>query len=140
MDKAMAARLLKHFDQDELRRVTRCATRLGRVSTSALEGVVAEFSESFSAGADLIASAGDAERLLAGALPPDQVSDILSDVLGRSNRTVWERVSTLPDGVLAGHLAGEHPQTAVLVLSKVTTACAAAALGRMPSVLRNEIT
>src|SRR5215211_2912526 len=74
MDKTVAARVLKRFDADELRQVTRCATRLGRVPTAALDGVIAEFSESFSAGADLVGSVNDAEQLLASALPQDQVS------------------------------------------------------------------
>ena len=140
MDKAVAARLLKRFDPDELRQVTRCATRLGRVPTAALDGLVAEFADSFSAGADLVGSVGCAEELLAEALPRDQVSDILSDVLGRPNGSVWERVSALPDTVLGGYLAKEHPQTAAFILSKVSTACAAAALSRLPPALRNEVT
>lgn len=140
MDKSVAARILKRFDKDELRRVTRSATRLGRVPASALDEILEEFVDTLSTGGDLVVSAGEAQQLLTEALSEEEASSIMSDVMGRPGGTPWERAGQLPDGLLAGYLVGEHPQVAAFVLSRVSTACAATVLGSMPSTRRNEIT
>ena len=81
----------------------------------------------------------DRMKRFEGVLPPDQISDIMSDVLGSSNRSLWERVSAIPEGVIASYLLNEHPQTAALILSKVKPACAAKVMSQLPSSLRNEL-
>ena len=140
MDTQLASGLLKRFDPGELREITRCAADLGSVPITALEQLIEEFAGYFSNGADLIGSADGAETLLAGALPPDQVSDIMADVLGSANLSIWERLSNVPEQLFSAYLAGEHPQTAAFVLSKLTNACAAKVLALLSSEQRNEMT
>jgi flagellar motor switch protein FliG len=139
MGKPLAARLLKRFDHMELRQITRAAAQLGAVSTETLERLVEEFTENFTAGADLLGNASEAEQLLIGALPPEQAADILSDVLGSSNSSLWERLATTPEAAIAGYIEKEHPQTAAFILSKLPAACAAKVVAQMPRDLRNEL-
>jgi flagellar motor switch protein FliG len=139
MGKPLAARLLKRFDQMELRQVTRAAAHLGAVSTEALESLVEEFTENFTAGADLLGNAREAEQLLTGALPPDEAADILSDVLGSSNSGLWEKLSNTPEAALVAYVEKEHPQTAAFILSKLNAACAAKVVAQFPRDLRNEL-
>ena len=54
MDKPIAGRLLKRFDSLELRQVTRAASELGAVNPATVEKLIQEFSEQFSAGAELL--------------------------------------------------------------------------------------
>jgi len=75
MDKPIAGRLLKRFDSLELRQVTRAASELGAVNPATVEKLIQEFSEQFSAGAELLGSAGEAENLLAGALDPEEAAE-----------------------------------------------------------------
>lgn len=138
VDKFVAQRILKHFDQNELRQITKFAAGLGSVAANTLEPLIDEFvNEHASGSANLLATAGEAEQLLTGVIPPEQVADIMSDVLGSSNNLLWERLSTVPDPVLASYLTKEHAQTAALVLTKVEPSCAARVLGRLPSDVRN---
>jgi flagellar motor switch protein FliG len=139
MGKPLAARLFKRFDQIELRQITRAAAQLGAISTSILETLVEEFSINFSSGADLLGNAEEAQQMLAGALPPEQVADILSDVLGSSNSSLWEKINNLPEAAIAAYLGKEHPQTAAFILSKVSAACAAKVYACLPRDLRNEL-
>ena len=139
MGKPLAARLLKHFDQLELRQITRAAAQLGAVSTAMLESLVEEFTESFSAGVDLLGNAGEAEQLLTGALPPEQVAGILSDVLGSSNSSMWEKLADIPESAFAAYLGKEHPQTAAFILSKTNAAYAARVAGQLPREQRNDL-
>ena len=73
-------------------------------------------------------------------LPPEQVADIMSDVLGNSNASTWDRIAELPNDGLAAYLARQHPQVMTLALSKLPTGKAAGLLELMPRELRNAVT
>jgi flagellar motor switch protein FliG len=140
LDKAIATRLLTKFDAAELREVTRAAADLGAVPASTLEAVIEEFAGHFSTGADLVGSAGQAQQLLTGVVTPEQAADIMSDVLGNSNHSLWERLSTVSESVFASYLTKQHPQAAALILSKVNPSCAAKVMSHLPRELRNGLT
>ena len=140
MDRGVASRLLKHFDATELREITKSAAELGSFPIGEVDTLVDEFEGRFSAGADLIGDAGGAEQLLNSALPPDQVSDIMSDVLGGSRKSVWERLSTVPEVAFATFLERENPQVGAMILNRVDTSCAARVLARVEAGLRHELT
>ncbi|WP_374309703.1 flagellar motor switch protein FliG [Methylocella sp.] len=139
MGKPLAGRLLKHFDVDELKQITRSVADLGVVPSPTLEALVEAFAAQFARGVDLLGSPAEVEQMLDGVLPPEQIADVMSDVTGASNEAVWERLSNAPESVLSAYLAKEHPQTAALVLSRVAPACAAKAMGLFPRDLRNEV-
>jgi flagellar motor switch protein FliG len=139
MGKPAAGRLIKYFEPDELKRITRSASNLGAVSPEQLDTVVEHFSAEFSAGNSLIGTANEVEKLLSGLLPADQIADILADVRGNATRSVWERLGTVQESVLASYLVKEHPQTAALILSKVKPATAAKVMGHLPAPLRNTV-
>lgn len=139
MGKPTASRLLKHFDPIELRQITRSASELGSVPVSSLEQLIDDFAGQFATGVDLQGTANDVEQLLDGVLSPEQIADIMSDVTGNSNNSLWERFSGIPENVLSTYLAKEHPQTAALILSKVSPACAAKVMGLLQRDLRNEL-
>jgi flagellar motor switch protein FliG len=139
LDKSTAGRLMGHFDPQELKMISRSAADLGAVTASELEAVVEEFAEEFSSGASLFGTAHQVEMLLTGVLPPEQVAEIMQDVLGNANRSIWERISGVSESILASYLLKEHPQTAALILSKVKPACAAKVMGLMPQEVRNSM-
>src|SRR5476649_2779970 len=85
MGKPLAARLLKQFDSDELRQITRSVAELGTVPVPMLEVLVEEFASQFANGVDLLGSPGEVEQMLDGVLLPEQIADVMSDVTGNSN-------------------------------------------------------
>jgi flagellar motor switch protein FliG len=139
MGKPAAGRLLKHFDAAELKQIMRCAADLGPVPAPALESLVEEFAGEFSNGVDLLGTAQEAEALLTGVLAPEQIADLMADILGNSNKSTWERISAASDAVIAEYLGTEHPQTGALILSKVASASAAKVIALLPRDLRNDI-
>jgi flagellar motor switch protein FliG len=139
MGNDMAARLMKHFDAEEIKRITRSAADLKPVPVQMLRTLIEEFATQFAAGANLVGTAGEVERMLTGVLPKEQVDEIMGDILGNADRSIWERISTINEGVLAAYIANEHPQTAALILSKVKPACAAKVIGHLPSDRRDGI-
>jgi flagellar motor switch protein FliG len=140
MGKPLASKLLKHFDATELKLVTRSAAALGPVSMETLEDLVEELAGEFSKGLDLHATAGEIEHLLGTVLPPEQVAEIMADVLGNSNSSIWVRLSGLPEKEVAAYVTKEHPQTAALILSRLTPEAAAKTLAVLPRDLRNTLT
>src|SRR5579863_583193 len=125
MGRPLASRLLKHFVQDELREIPRSVGDLGVIPMPLIEDMVEEFAGNFVKGAGLMISPNDAEHLLSGLLPPEEISDIMSDITGNSNQSIWQRLSTVSENLFAGYLIKEHPQAAAAILSKVTPLCAA---------------
>jgi flagellar motor switch protein FliG len=140
MGKPLASRILKHFDVDELKQITRSVAELGVVPAATLELLVEDFAGQFANGVDLLGSPSEVEQMLDGVLAPEQIADVMSDVTGNSNEAMWDRLSNVPESVFSAYLAKEHPQTAALILSKVTPACAAKVIGQFPRDLRNEMT
>jgi flagellar motor switch protein FliG len=139
MGKPAASRILKHFSEEEIRLVTKSAAQLGPVSPTQIEQLVEEFASNFSDGADLIGGAVHIEKLLTGILSPEQIASIMNEVVGNSNRSIWERISTVSESAIASYLMKEHPQTAALILSKVKPSCAAKVMTQLPQPLRNNL-
>ncbi len=140
MGKPLASRLLKHFDPAELKAITRSAAALGAVPITSLEELVEDLAQQFSRGVDLRGTAAEVEHLLGGVLPPDQVAEIMSDVLGSSNSSTWVRLSGLPEADLAAYVGKEHPQTAALILARLTPEAAARTLALLPREARHALT
>jgi flagellar motor switch protein FliG len=139
MGKPLATRILKHFDEEEMKTLVKSASELGTVPRPVLDGIIDEFSHKIKEGADLQGTVGEAEKLLAGIVPPEQLAEIMSDVRAEDKRAVWPRLSQMPDTPIAQYLMKEHPQGAAYVLSRVTPACAAAVLELMPLELRKDL-
>jgi flagellar motor switch protein FliG len=139
MGKPAASRILKHFSEEEIRLVTKSAAQLGPVSPTQIEQLVEEFASNFTDGADLVGGAAHIEKLLTGILSPEQIADIMNEVVGNANRSIWERISTVSESAIASYLMKEHPQTAALILSKVKPSCAAKVMTQLPQPLRNNL-
>ncbi|MBD8877041.1 flagellar motor switch protein FliG [Roseibium polysiphoniae] len=139
LGKTNSAKLLQHFDQEEIRLITVTAAQLGSVPSAEIDKLADEFIKQFSDGANLYGSAGEVEKMLEGVLPEEQLADIMSDVLGNSNRSIWDRLATVSETVFANYLLKEHPQTAALILTKIKPSAAAKVLGQINPQLRNEL-
>lgn len=139
MGRQAAASVLQQFEPQDIRIVTKAAAELRPITAQELESIVEEFAKQFSMGANILGTIGGLEAVLGDVLPADQVSAIMSDLLGNSSRSVWDRVSSVSENSLATYLSKEHPQTAALILSKVKPSCAAKVMSQLPSSLRNEL-
>ena len=140
MGKPLASRLLGHFDAAELKLITRSAAELGSVPIDVLEDLVEEFAGDFGNMTELRGNADQAENLLSGVIPPEQIADIMSDVLGSSNRSIWDKVASLPPQLFTDYLSRQHHQVIALALSKLSPSSAAGIMELLPRDLRNVVT
>ena len=115
-----ASRLVKHLDQPELRVLARAAAGLGAVAPPMLDRIVEEFAVDFAAGSHLTGDAGQARNLLADALPPAQVDELLDSALGEGREpNVWEAFANTPESAIIAFLTAERPTTATYLLSRL---------------------
>lgn len=140
MGKPVASRLLNHFEPAELKVITRSAAELRGVPIEVVEQLVEEFATEFVNGADLQGNPDRVQNLIEGALPPEQVAEIMSDVRGNSNQSTWEKIGSVPVQTLAPYMAIQHPQVVTLVMSKLGSGTAAEVMQLLPRTLRNEVT
>jgi len=139
MDKKVASRLLKHFDEDDIKLIAQTATDLGAVTKETLDGLVEEFATHLRTGGDLVATANEVEQLLSGVVPPEQIAEIMTQVRSKSLQSIWIKLGEVPEASTAQYLTKEHPQVSALVLSRTPPTYAAAALRMLQTNLRNEI-
>jgi flagellar motor switch protein FliG len=139
MGKPLASRILKHFDETEIKVLVKSASELGMVPRAVLDDVIDEFTGKIGEGSDLEGTAGQAEQLLQGILPPDQLAELMADIRGEDKRSVWPRLSQMPETPIAQYLMKEHPQVAAYVLSKANPACTAAVIELMPNEMRKDL-
>jgi flagellar motor switch protein FliG len=140
MGKPFATRVLKHFEEDEIKTVAESAVNLGTVPRRMLDDLIAEFTAKVDDGTDLHATTSEVEQLLTGLVPPEAISKMLADLHGSGDtRAVWTRLSQMAETPVAQYLMKEHPQIAAFVLSKASPVTAATVLELMPNELRSDL-
>ena len=139
MGKSLSGRLMKHFEPSEIKQITRSASDLKPVSAPQLGSLIEEFATQFALGASLVSSPAEVQRMLDGVLPKEQIDEIMGDVAGSPDRSIWERISAVNEGALAAYILNEHPQTAALILSKVRSSTAAKVIAHLPAERRDGI-
>ncbi|WP_420410669.1 flagellar motor switch protein FliG [Roseibium sp.] len=139
LGRTSSQRLLRHFDQEEIRMITMSAAQLGTVASTELDKLAEDFIDQFSNGTTLFGSANEVEKMLEGVLPDEELADIMSDVHGNSNRSIWDRLTTVSETVFANYLLKEHPQTAALILTKIKPSAAAKVLSHVSADMRNQL-
>ena len=117
---------------EEMKELSSAMAQLGRVPASVIEHLLAQFSSDIAAMETCHGSLETTERLLAGIMPEDRVKEIMEDIRGPSGRTMWDKLSNVGEGVLAGYLKNEYPQTIAVILSKLKSDHAARVLGVLP--------
>lgn len=140
MGAPVAQRLLPQFSETELKMISHAAVRLGAVPPQWMNPVLEDFAEQFGAGFNLLGSPQAVEDLLAGVVDPSEIDRLLNEPVNPDReRTLWEQLADLSEGVLAKYLMQEHPQTSAYVLNRVEPGCAATTLRHFPQETRDDL-
>ncbi|WP_458760016.1 flagellar motor switch protein FliG [Afipia sp. TerB] len=120
------------LDDDEVRELSAVMSSLGTVEADVVEDLMLEFVSRMSASGALMGNFDATERLLQQYLPNDRVVGIMDEIRGPAGRNMWEKLSNVPEEVLANYLKNEYPQTIAVVLSKLKPEHAARVLAILP--------
>ena len=136
LGKTRAAKLLKKFDPEELKLLTRSAADLRPVRMSDLETLVEEFAQTFSNGVGFAGTVTEVKNLLSGVMTEEQFAQVMAEAPTREE-PVWERISVLNADTLRSYLGKEHPQTVAFILSRIDSGLAAKVISTFPADVRN---
>ncbi len=143
MGKPSASKLLKFFKQEELKALVEGARLLQTISQADLEKIVAEFEAEFTEGAGLMDSGDRMDTILNESLTPEEVNALMGVdqpvAQEQGPPPVWPDVEKADPARIGAFIKEEHPQTAALLLSKLSPGAAANALLVLDKEERNEV-
>ncbi|HXE69258.1 MAG TPA: FliG C-terminal domain-containing protein [Hyphomicrobiaceae bacterium] len=137
LGKARAAKVLRRFDADELKQLSKTALTLRPLPVADLDNLIEEFAQRFASGLNFIGSVNEVKSLLDAANasePPALAADAVAAEL-----PVWELVAKQRPETLEPYLLKEHPQTIAVILSRLGSEPAAAIVSILPAPLRNTL-
>jgi len=138
-DEASGA-LLKHLDDEEVGRVTEAIANLAPVPLARAEAILEEFRDAIN-GALQMGHGGTeyAKRVLAQAFGPDGSRRHIERLPKRGQTPVQQELQKIEPELLGRFVRSEHPQTAALILSRVSPAQSASVLSAMDGEARANI-
>ena len=135
-----ASQLLPALDDDEVERVSVEVARLDRVPGALVAGVLSRFqADALQPPPPETAGGLETARTLLGGLDPDRAGAIRPRVEAATEGTGFDLAEAASAGALAAFLAAEHPQTAAVVLSRLSARTAADALAALPAETRADV-
>ncbi len=140
LGRTRATQLLKKFDADDLKLITRAAVEVKPVGGSDLEVLVEEFAQTYTTGLKFGGTMKEVETLLSGVMTSEQIAEAMSDpppVEAAPVAAAWGELAKVKEEVLRAYLLKEHPQTVALILSKMDSGSAAKLLAAFPPNLRS---
>lgn len=133
------AKLMERLDEDEIRILSRSMAQLGSITSNVCERLLREFTDHFANSSAVVGTYDSTEKMLSLFLPDERVMEIMGDIRGAAGRSMWEKLSTVNEQMLASYLQSEHPQTAAVILSKIRSSHAAKVVNVLPGQFRAEV-
>lgn len=133
------SKLFGLMQEEEIRLVSSAMAQLGAVRASVVDQLCAEFKESLGGQSGLLGSLQTTERLLLQSLPADRAAQIMDEIRGPAGATMWEKLGNVSEVVLANYLRNEYPQTAAVILSKLSADHTGKVLAQLPEGFAIEV-
>ncbi|MEM9784422.1 MAG: FliG C-terminal domain-containing protein, partial [Pseudomonadota bacterium] len=132
--------ILEALDEGSLRNFTAAMARLRRVDPEVVRHVIAEFLDAIRMQDDVVrGGVGMAREMLEPHVTDGLLTRLLDDIDSPSASNVWKKLAKVSDEALAEFLSREHPQTAAVVLSKLSSEHAARVLNRFEQDRAREV-
>ncbi|MFW5896689.1 MAG: flagellar motor switch protein FliG [Bacillota bacterium] len=129
----LAARVLRHFDEEEIERVTYDIATMEHIPVEVRDSVLEEFA-SIAIAQKYVSQGGTeyARRILEEAVGNQRAMDIMSRLTTSMQTRPFELLRRMDPEQLLNFLQGEHPQTIALIISYLAPEQAAEVLQTMP--------
>ena len=134
-----ATRVFSLMTEDEISEVSHAMSHLGSVSPDVIDFVMGSLNSDLAGDSSFLGNIQTTERLLEKILDKDKVQNLMDEIRGPQGRNTWEKLANVNEELLALYFRNEHPQTAALVLSKISPEHAAKVLGNLPDSFAFEI-
>jgi flagellar motor switch protein FliG len=138
LGKTKAAQLLRRFDPEELRALTRSSSRMRPITAEEVETLIEEFAQSFTGGIGFSGTADEVKSLLADVMTEDEIAQYMRDQPAEG-QPVWDKLVPLRDNVLQPLVLKEHPQTIAVILSRIDSNVGARLLRSLEPEFRHSL-
>lgn len=139
MGKPLADRIIRQFDNREIRLVARCASTLPTVPQQTIDKLIDELNAKLARCNDLAGSPDEAQQLISGVISEDQIAEIMSELNGNASERVWSKLADAADDKLTEFIANERPQVAAVVLSRMDVDKAGAVMEKLNGEQRADL-
>ena len=137
-----SAKIIKHFSDDEVGKITQAIAQLQHLSSKEAEAILEEFHQMLTAQQYVVKGGLDyAEGMLYSAFGPDAGGRLMERVraLLTSDSASFDALQKADPQQLAKFIHSEHPQTIALIISHLAPSQAAALLSSLPPELRTDV-
>ena len=139
MSKASADRIIKQFEDRDIRAVAQSAMELASVDLPTLAHIIEELGTSMEIADPLVGSPKGAKDLLSGVVSDDAVDAFLDTASSDPSRLIWDALDGVDATRLVAFVAAEHPQIGACLLSKLQPAKASSVLEALDPELQSEL-
>ena len=139
MDKPSANRIIKQFEDREIRALAKSAAVLPAVELEKIAQIIDELNQEMDAANVIVGSSNEVHGLLSGVMDDEDVSEIVGELNGQAPKKIWRKLVDVPDAKLATFLDKEQPQVSAFVLSKLPVDKVSAIMEKLDADLRAEL-
>ncbi len=134
-----AQKIFSYLESEEIKDLSQAMINLGTISSQMVEILCVEFVNEIAGSGSLVGSIESTKRLLSKIMSQTEVDKILEEIRGPSGRSLWDKLSSVDEEVLAGYLKNESPQTVAVILSRVRPDASAKVLAYLPETMADEV-
>lgn len=139
MNEQNATKLFSLMSEEEIRDISHAMSHLGTVSPEVVDRILQQFIGSLSGDNNYFGSLHTTKKLLEKVLDKDRVETLMEEIQGPQGKNTWEKLGNVNEEVLALYLRNEHPQTAALVMHKMTPENSSKVLSNLPDQFAFEV-
>jgi flagellar motor switch protein FliG len=139
MSEENATKMFALMTEDEIKEVSHSMSRLGSIGMEVVDKLLMQLNGELAESAIYLGNVNTTERLLEKVLDKDQVQSLMDEIRGPQGRNTWEKLGNVNEELLALYFRNEHPQTAALVLSKLSPEQSAKVLSHLPDSFAFEV-
>ena len=141
MGKPAAAKVLKHFSPEDLRRLSGQAHTLPNITPDEFDILVRQFEDAFAEGASFSQAGERFDTLVQETLPEDEAAKVLDPnaTPALPLESLWDIMGKMSAEELQNYLSQEHPQVLAYTISRLPSDLAAKLLLAQTMAIRGDV-
>ncbi len=141
MGKPAAAKVLKHFSPEDLRRLSGQAHTLPNITPDDFDILVRQFEDAFAEGASFSQAGERFDTLVQETLPEDEAAKVLDPnaTPALPLESLWDIMGKMSAEELQNYLSQEHPQVLAYIISRLPSDLAAKLLLAQTMAVRGDV-
>ena len=140
LGKGLASEVLQHLTEQEVKRISRAFMAVSEVDRETQFTVSREFRNMMKAGETLLIDGREfAKEVISEAFGDEAGGGLLEYITGSRKEPISAIISDVPEKILNGFIAAEHPQTVAFLMTKMNPDQAAGVLQKMGEEAQTDI-